>query len=565
MALRDVLVKFTADTSDVKKKMGEGSSLVDALAGKLTKLGGLVAGAFAVGKIVSFTNSLLTSADAAAKTADALGLGIQEWQGWAHAAELAGLKSEAMFSVLGKLQKGISDTATKGTGPAAEAFRKLGIDVKDSEGKLRGATPVLDEMIDGLAAMENTTERNAILMGVFGEQGARLNPLFSQGAEGVRKARAELDELGFAFSDDFARQSEAFNDNLSRLERGVRGLAIQVLGPLLPYLIKLSNAAVAFTKVAVRVVRQLRDWAAQTAALEAALTMLTFSGVGALAKAAGTLLVRMGGLKGMFLRLLPFVWKVVLPFLALEDIFVFLMGGSSALGKAIDAIFGDGSAEEFRQSILKLFEDWKLILADIKNGDLGAALEHAFSPVAKLFAGLGDFMMRSLIKLWNTFVKSSGALSSMLGLETIDPDAHQRDFTTETDRALERSRRLRSGLETDEERAARQALIPGGADIGGFGAGLQLFGEQTAEGIKLLGSAVQSMDNWVETARLPDGYGSVLQDINVQYAPQNQVSVTVPPGTDADLARRTGASVQKSMPHMDLRAVQDALVPVPGF
>src|SRR5690606_10229500 len=124
--------------------------------------------------------------------------------------------------------------------------------------------------------------------------------------------------------------------------------------------------------------------------------------------------------------------------------------------------------------------------------DLGAALEHAFSPVAKLFSGLGDLMMRSLIKLWNTFVKSSGALSSMLGLETIDPDAHQRDFRTETDRALERSRRLRSGLETDEERAARQALIPGAADIGDFGAGLQLFGEQTAEGIKLLGTAVQS-------------------------------------------------------------------------
>lgn len=565
MALRDILVKFTADTSDVKRKMGEGSSLVDALAGKLTKLGGVVAGAFAVGKIVGFANSLLTSADAAAKTADALGMGIQEWQGWAYAAEQAGIKTEAMFSVLGKIQKGISDTATKGAGPAAEAFRKLGVEVKDSSGQLRGVTPVLDEVIDGLAAMENTTERNAILMGLFGEQGARLNPLFSQGAEGVRTARAELDELGFGFSDDFARQSEEFGSNLTRLERGVRGLAIQILGPLLPYLIKLSDAAVAFTKVAVRVVRQMRDWAAQTAALEAALTMLTVSGIGALAKAAATLLVRMGGLKGMFLRLLPFVWKFVLPFLALEDLFVFLMGGSSALGKAIDAIFGDGSAEEFRQTILKLFEDWKLVLQDIKNGDLGAALEHAFSPVAKLFAGLGDFMMRSLIKLWNTFVKSSGALSSMLGLETIDPDAHQRDFRTETDRALERSRRLRSGLETDEERAARQALIPGAADIGDFGAGLQLFGEQTAEGIKLLGAAVQSMDNWVETARLPDGHGSVLQDVSIQYAPQNQVSVTVPPGTDADLARRTGASVQKSMPHMDLRAVQDALVPVPGF
>lgn len=565
MALKEILARFTVDTDEAKKKLSEGSSLVDALAAKLTKVGGVVAGAFAIGKIVGFANSLLTSADAAAKTADALGLGIQEWQGWAYAAEQAGLKSEAMFSVLAKVQKGISDTATKGAGPAAEAFRRLGIEVKDSSGRLRGVTPVLDEVIDQLAGLEDTTERNGILMGLFGEQGARLNPLFSQGAEGVRKARAELDELGFAFSDDFARQSEDFGSNLTRLERGVRGLAIQVLGPLLPYLIKLSNAAVAFTKVAVRVVRQMRDWAERTAALEAALTMLTFSGVGALAKATGALMVKMGGLKGMFLRLLPFVWKFVLPFLALEDIFVFLMGGSSALGKAIDAIFGDGSAEEFRQTILKLFEDWKLVLADIKNGDLGAALEHAFSPVAKLFSGLGDLMMRSLIKLWNTFVKSSGALSSMLGLETIDPDAHQKDYKTATDRALERSRRLRGGLETDDERAARQGFIPGAADIGDFGAGLQLFGEQTAEGIKLLGTAVQSMDNWVETARLPDGYGSVLQDINVQYAPQNQVSVTVPPGTDADLARRTGASVQKSMPHMDLRAVQDALVPVPGF
>lgn len=565
MALRDILVKFTADTSDVKKKMGEGSSLVDALASKLTKLGGLVGGAFAVGKIVSFTNSLLTSADAAAKTADALGMGIQEWQGWAYAAEQAGVKTEAMFSVLGKIQKGISDTATKGAGPAAEAFRKLGIEVKDSSGQLRGVTPVLDEVIDQLAGLENTTERNGILMGLFGEQGARLNPLFSQGAEGVRKARAELDELGFAFSDDFARQSEDFGSNLTRLERGVRGLAIQVLGPLLPYLIKLSDAAVAFTKVAVRVVRQMRDWTQRTAALEAALTMLTVSGVGALAKAAGTLLVRMGGLKGMFLRMLPFIWKVVLPFLALEDIWVFLMGGSSALGKAIDAIFGDGSAEEFRQTILKLFEDWKLVLQDIRNGDLGAALEHAFSPVAKLFAALGEMLMQQLINLWDTFVEKSGGLGVALGLKKFS----KLEVESAQDRNLDTSRRLRGGQETDQERAARQGHLPGASDLqgvlGDLGPGLQLMGEQTAEGIKLLGAAVQSMDNWVETARLPDGHGSVLQDINVQYAPQNQVSVTVPPGTDADLARRTGASVQKSMPHMDLRAVQDALVPVPGF
>lgn len=561
MALREILAKFDVDISGAKKGLNEGSTLVDRLADKLAKVGAGVAGFFAAKHFLTFNKNILLAADGVAKTADALRIGVQEWQEWEYAAEQSNIASQTMSAALTRLQRGLG-AAAKGGGPAADAFRRLRVDIRDSEGQLRGITPVLDDVIESLNLLENETERNALLIDLFGQQGAKLNPLFQQGAEGIRAARAEMEALGFGFSEDFARQSEEFSSNLTRLQRGVQGLTIQVLGPLLPTILQVTDGMIRMIRVGVTFGRRLREWTQQSAAAEAALTMLAVGGLAATAKGVATLVVGLGGLRGAFLRLLPFIWKIVVPFLVLEDLFVFLMGGSSALGRAIDGIFGEGAAEEFRKAIHELFDEWRNFKKDWESGDIAALVRHAFSPLTRLFAGLGDLVLEGLADAWNWFVEKTGSVGEKLGLRKLSTEELRRDKPSDMEHQLEQTHRIRSGQETAEQRAAREVALPGAIDVQRALSTQQ----QLAENLQDFSATLKATESWATSpAAVTTQPVSHHHDYDVRVAPHTSVTVHVPPGTDATLAKRVGSETGKAVTGaFDLRAAMDALVPQPG-
>src|SRR5690606_27767638 len=117
----------------------------------------------------------------------------------------------------------LHEAVTKGAGPAAEAIKALGLEAEGADGKIKKSGQFIEELADKYAALEDKSEAGPQLMKLFGEQGLKLIPMLKGGAAGIRAMRAEVEELGFAFDEDFARGAEAFDDNLARLQKGFKG------------------------------------------------------------------------------------------------------------------------------------------------------------------------------------------------------------------------------------------------------------------------------------------------------------------------------------------------------
>lgn len=569
--LREILASFTVDASGVKKGIGESNGLISGLKGELGKLGGVVAGAFAVGSLVSFGAELIREADATAVLAGTLGMAAAELQGWQWAAKSSNVEATKLTGAIRKLQEVASTPAKAG------AFAKYKIDLKEADGSIRSTNDLLSDTARVLAGIEDPSKRAGAAIELFGGAGADLLPLFAKGEEGIADLRAEVERLGFAFDEEFVRGSSQVTANLDRLKAGFRGVVMQGLGPLLPALTELTEIGLGVIKWMVDVSKQFSEWIKDTKFAEAAVTMLALKGlamlVGGLAKA----IVGVGGLRMAFLKLLPLLFKVILPMLLIEDFLVFLAGGQSAFGKMLNGLFGDGSAESFRETL-------QGIIKDLKEGRVGDGLRKSLEGVLTVFAAMGEFFVKSLINTWNMFVEKNSRLAALLGLEKIDESSiDTKGARTSYERDRERAEQAQSGTEDAAQRAAREALIPGASEIsealrlqglgvpqaaGEFPA---LVGEQGKDGsLKLLGEVARNLGeavNWVEDRSKPAEFvmpGQIpAQNVETHLKIENRINVQMPPG-EGDLGARLGDSVRRGVNSgIDTRAIQAALVPQP--
>jgi hypothetical protein len=70
-------------------------------------------------------------------------------------------------------------------------IKSLGVETRSSNGELRNQSQITDEVIGKLAAMENTSERNAMAAKIFGTSWKDLAPILGLGAERIAQLREE--------------------------------------------------------------------------------------------------------------------------------------------------------------------------------------------------------------------------------------------------------------------------------------------------------------------------------------------------------------------------------------
>lgn len=157
-----------------KKMEGDAERTSKSVSTKMKKVGksmaAVAAGAAAAAtaavafgqKVADLTNELV---DASTKT----GIAVDTLAGLRLAAEGSGLGFASLEGGLIKFQSSMLD-ASRGSKDLSETFKRLGVDVKDSNGQLRDADSVFNDAVSSLGQMENATERNALAMKIFGRQ-----------------------------------------------------------------------------------------------------------------------------------------------------------------------------------------------------------------------------------------------------------------------------------------------------------------------------------------------------------------------------------------------------------
>lgn len=179
--------------------------------------------------------------DELSKTSQKIGVSVEDLSALRFSADLAGVGFQDLSGSLGKFNKNINEAFSSGRGAAADAFADLGIKVTDTAGRLKSTNQLFSEVADRFVGLEDGAVKTSLAMDLFGKAGKDLIPLLNSGASGLKNNADEAQRLGQIFSGESAKAAEAFNDNLSRLQRSIGGMANAVAQDALPELTKLSE------------------------------------------------------------------------------------------------------------------------------------------------------------------------------------------------------------------------------------------------------------------------------------------------------------------------------------
>lgn len=230
--------KGIASAQGALKKLGAEASSLQSLAGKALSLGGLagLGGAVSVGGILTMAKGVADTADAVAKLSGRTGIATTELSKLSYAASLNDVTQQSLEKGLAKLAQTMGEAA-EGTGEGAKAFAALDISAKNADGSIKSTDVVFKELAERFSTIADGPEKAALAMQIFGRSvGVELIPLLNAGASGLKEMGDEAARLGVVIGADLAKQSEAMNDNLTRLQTLSEGVSIVIGSKLIPVL-----------------------------------------------------------------------------------------------------------------------------------------------------------------------------------------------------------------------------------------------------------------------------------------------------------------------------------------
>lgn len=131
--------------------------------------------------------------------------------------------------------------AAKGGKEQAGLLDQLGVAATNADGSLRPMHAVLRDIAEQFPKIEGPTNRSAVAMKLFGEQGARLVPILEDGAQGLDRMAQKSDELGYTFTGPMLTGSKEIKRQFAELKLSMDGLWRQSLAELLPRMQDLAS------------------------------------------------------------------------------------------------------------------------------------------------------------------------------------------------------------------------------------------------------------------------------------------------------------------------------------
>lgn len=198
-----------------------GTTLYDATKSGVEALGELEE------RLAGYTKEGGRYADQVNTIAKKTGLTTEEVQKLNYAAELVDVSLDTISGSMTKNLKAMA-TAAKATedktNDAADAYKLLGVEIKDTDGNLRNSADVFWDVIDGLGKIESGADRDLLAMTLLGKSAKELNPLILAGSQEMEKWEKMAQESGYILEQDVLDQYQKFDDQLRLLDNGLISL-----------------------------------------------------------------------------------------------------------------------------------------------------------------------------------------------------------------------------------------------------------------------------------------------------------------------------------------------------
>ena len=182
---------------------------------------------------VDVTIEAAAAADEMLTMSSISGMSVETLQEMQYAAEFVDVSVDRLNDGFKDLTSAMK-SANTGSEDAQKAFAQLGVNITDSNGKLRNAKDVFFETIDALGQLEAGTQRDALAMTIFSESARELNPLIDAGSGKLRQLAQQAHDTGYVLSEDAVKSLGKVDDALKELNNTQEGLKKQIAAEFAP-------------------------------------------------------------------------------------------------------------------------------------------------------------------------------------------------------------------------------------------------------------------------------------------------------------------------------------------
>lgn len=216
------------------------NSLNGISAGTAAAVTGFAAVAAAIVKtekaLIDMTKEAAEGAKEITTFASITGQSAQQVQQMQYASEKLGVSYDRVRDSLKEITNKMQE-AENGSEDTAAAFKKLGVDLRDSaSGELRDAQDVFLDVIDALGEVGNQSERDAIAMDLMSESAQELNPMIEAGRETIQQYAQAASDMGLVLEEDELKALTEVQSAFYDLEQQQKATKNQLAAEFAPYL-----------------------------------------------------------------------------------------------------------------------------------------------------------------------------------------------------------------------------------------------------------------------------------------------------------------------------------------
>lgn len=237
-----LLVNMAANVAGLRTDMDRAAQAVERGARRIdsaakvarTALGAIGIGLSAAGIAGFFKRLVLdtaNAADALDEMSQKVGVGVEQIQEYTLAVQTSGMTMQDFEGALIRFSRSI-DEARLGTQESVEAFQRLGISLTDNEGRAKTTNELFREVAGRFSEMRDGATKTGIAMTLFSRSGAQLIPVLNQGNEALDEWGRKARDAGLVIKEDVVKRMAAFTDELDILKGRLKGVAIELAGPI---------------------------------------------------------------------------------------------------------------------------------------------------------------------------------------------------------------------------------------------------------------------------------------------------------------------------------------------
>ena len=239
----------------LKKTKGQTQELntVSGFLSKNLRLVGVAAAAAALYGLQRMVKSSFENATALKDSAAQLGVNVEQLQAYRYAAEQSGVSVSEFDRSIEFLSRSIGKAAL-GAERESEAFRLLGVSLKNADGSAKSAGQAFPELADALLRIRDANQRAAVAQILFGESATKMLPLLNKGSEGIRELTDAADELGIVMSAERIERLDEANKKFDAMNKILGTKIASVVADNSEEILGLADALMALARAAIQVV-----------------------------------------------------------------------------------------------------------------------------------------------------------------------------------------------------------------------------------------------------------------------------------------------------------------------